>query len=83
MTVSPDAQMRPSWFDAMAVYFKPRVLIVLLLGFSAGARSAIVDLLDLIPGVRLERVSTLPPAQLRQDVVFGRPSSLAAAPPPA
>jgi hypothetical protein len=53
--------------------------LAVLLGFSAGARSAIVDLLDLIPGVRLERVSTLPPAQLRQDVVFGRPSSLAEA----
>ena len=36
MTISPEAQARPSWFDAMAVYFKPRVLIVLLLGFSAG-----------------------------------------------
>lgn len=36
MIISPEAQARPSWFDAMAVYFKPRVLIVLLLGFSAG-----------------------------------------------
>ena len=36
MTISPDAQARPSWFDAMAVYFKPRVLIVMFLGFSSG-----------------------------------------------
>ena len=36
MTVSPDTQAKPSWSDALAVYFKPRVLIVLLLGFSAG-----------------------------------------------
>jgi MFS transporter, PAT family, beta-lactamase induction signal transducer AmpG len=36
MTVSPETGPRPSWFDAMAVYFKPRVLIVMLLGFSAG-----------------------------------------------
>ncbi|HMF26259.1 MAG TPA: MFS transporter [Pseudolabrys sp.] len=36
MTVSPDARTRPSWFDAMAVYFKPRVLIVMFLGFSSG-----------------------------------------------
>ena len=36
MTISPDAQPRSSWFDGVAVYFKPRVLIVLLLGFSAG-----------------------------------------------
>jgi PAT family beta-lactamase induction signal transducer AmpG len=36
MTVSPEAQSRPSWFDAMAVYFKPRVLIVLFLGFASG-----------------------------------------------
>ncbi|HET9717547.1 MAG TPA: MFS transporter [Pseudolabrys sp.] len=26
----------PSWFDALAVYFKPRVLIVMFLGFSSG-----------------------------------------------
>ncbi len=36
MIVSPDAQTRRSWFDAMAVYFKPRVLIVMFLGFSSG-----------------------------------------------
>ena len=36
MTVSPDAQARPSWFDAAAVYLKPRVLIVMFLGFSSG-----------------------------------------------
>ena len=27
---------RPRWLDALAVYLKPRVLIVLFLGFSAG-----------------------------------------------
>src|SRR5215470_13431949 len=36
MTASPDARSQPSWFDAMAVYFKPRVLIVMFLGFSSG-----------------------------------------------
>ncbi|HMA55127.1 MAG TPA: MFS transporter [Pseudolabrys sp.] len=36
MAISPDAQPRPSWFDALAVYFKPRVLIVMFLGFSSG-----------------------------------------------
>jgi PAT family beta-lactamase induction signal transducer AmpG len=37
MTASPGtAPPRPSFLDAAAVYFKPRVLIVLLLGFSAG-----------------------------------------------
>ena len=36
MTVSPDAQPQPSWFDAIAVYLKPRVLIVLFLGFASG-----------------------------------------------
>lgn len=30
------AEQRPDWRDAMAVYFRPRVLIVLFLGFSAG-----------------------------------------------
>ena len=37
MSASPDsAQRRPSFINALAVYLKPRVLIVLLLGFSAG-----------------------------------------------
>jgi MFS transporter, PAT family, beta-lactamase induction signal transducer AmpG len=36
MTVSPDSQTRPSWLDAMSVYLKPRVLIVMFLGFSSG-----------------------------------------------
>jgi PAT family beta-lactamase induction signal transducer AmpG len=36
MTASPDAHARPSWLDAAAVYFKPRVLIVMFLGFSSG-----------------------------------------------
>src|SRR5664280_3721115 len=36
MTVSPDAPARPSFLDALAVYLKPRVLIVLFLGFSSG-----------------------------------------------
>src|SRR5512139_3497756 len=35
MAISPDAQPQPSWFDALAVYFKPRVLIVMFLGFSS------------------------------------------------
>jgi PAT family beta-lactamase induction signal transducer AmpG len=37
MTVSPDhAELRPGRLEALAVYFKPRVLIVLFLGFSSG-----------------------------------------------
>jgi PAT family beta-lactamase induction signal transducer AmpG len=36
MASSPDAPPLSSWFETFAVYFKPRVLIVLLLGFSAG-----------------------------------------------
>src|ERR1041384_1959803 len=36
MTATPGADGRTSWFDAVAVYFKPRVLIVLLLGFASG-----------------------------------------------
>ena len=36
MAATPDSQSRPSWFDAMAVYFQPRVLIVMFLGFSSG-----------------------------------------------
>jgi PAT family beta-lactamase induction signal transducer AmpG len=41
MTVSPDtapaaAQEKPSFLEAVAVYFQPRVLIVLFLGFSSG-----------------------------------------------
>src|SRR5205814_10564542 len=37
MTVTPEtATARPSFADTLAVYCKPRVLIVLFLGFSAG-----------------------------------------------
>jgi PAT family beta-lactamase induction signal transducer AmpG len=37
VTATPDAaRPRPSFLDAAAVYFKPRVLIVLFLGFSSG-----------------------------------------------
>ncbi|HEX3440149.1 MAG TPA: MFS transporter, partial [Pseudolabrys sp.] len=37
MIVTPEsAQQRPSFAEAMAVYLKPRVLIVLFLGFSSG-----------------------------------------------
>jgi PAT family beta-lactamase induction signal transducer AmpG len=36
MTVTPERTRRPSFLDAAAVYLKPRVLIVLFLGFSSG-----------------------------------------------
>src|SRR6478672_2099259 len=36
MTASPDARSQPSWLEAIAVYLKPRVLIVMFLGFSSG-----------------------------------------------
>jgi PAT family beta-lactamase induction signal transducer AmpG len=36
MTAAPDTAPRPSVLDALAVYLKPRVLIVLFLGFSSG-----------------------------------------------
>src|SRR5947207_12466452 len=37
MTATPDtATARPSFAEALTVYLKPRVLIVLFLGFSAG-----------------------------------------------
>src|SRR5512142_2706700 len=37
MTATPGtAQLRPSFLEAAAVYLKPRVLIVLFLGFSSG-----------------------------------------------
>src|SRR5262247_2799414 len=36
MTTSPDARTQPSWLEAIAVYLKPRVLIVMFLGFSSG-----------------------------------------------
>ena len=36
MTVPADPPPRPSLIDALAVYFKPRVLIVMFLGFSSG-----------------------------------------------
>lgn len=36
MTATPDAAPRPSFAESLAVYLKPRVLIVLFLGFSSG-----------------------------------------------
>lgn len=36
MTTLESPAAKPSWSDAIAVYFKPRVLIVILLGFSSG-----------------------------------------------
>ncbi len=36
MTASPDSAPRPTFLDALSVYLKPRVLIVLFLGFSSG-----------------------------------------------
>jgi MFS transporter, PAT family, beta-lactamase induction signal transducer AmpG len=35
-TTQTTPSTRPSWLEGLAVYFKPRVLIVLLLGFSGG-----------------------------------------------
>src|SRR4029450_3190994 len=57
MTVSPEARARPSWFDAAAVYLKPRVLIVMFLGFSSGLPLALSGATLLVwmrePGVAL------------------------------
>jgi len=36
MAISPDSARRPTFLDALSVYLKPRVLIVLFLGFSSG-----------------------------------------------
>src|SRR6188508_3111310 len=36
MAAPPERAPRPSFLDAVAVYLKPRVLIVLFLGFSSG-----------------------------------------------
>jgi len=46
-TMRPEADSpkpSPSWRDALAVYLKPRVLIVLFLGFSAGLPLALSGL---------------------------------------
>jgi PAT family beta-lactamase induction signal transducer AmpG len=36
VSTAPGESARPSYLDALVVYFKPRVLVVLLLGFSGG-----------------------------------------------
>ncbi len=36
MTTTTETPARPNWRDALSVYLKPRVLIVLFLGFSSG-----------------------------------------------
>jgi hypothetical protein len=50
-----------------------------VLAFSSGARSAVLDWLDAIPGVHVERVEKLPHSHLLRSLDFGRPVSLAAA----
>ena len=41
MTATADAKPTPTWRDTLAVYLRPRVLIVLFLGFSAGVPLAL------------------------------------------
>jgi hypothetical protein len=53
--------------------------IAALLAFSSGARSAVLDWLDAIPGVHIERVEKLPHSQLLPSLDFGRRVSLVAA----
>src|SRR5882724_7976798 len=36
MTTAPDESTKISWADTLAVYLRPRVLIVMFLGFSSG-----------------------------------------------
>lgn len=55
------------------------VALAALLGLSKGARSAVLDILDAVPGVRIERVEELPASTLLPDVDFGRPMTLAQA----
>jgi hypothetical protein len=50
--------------------------VAAVLTFSSGARSAVLDWLDAIAGVRISRVSSLPKSRLLPGVEFGRPVSL-------
>lgn len=47
-----------------------------LLAASPGARSAVLDLLDRVPGIEIERTSVLPTAPYRQFPAWGMPVSL-------
>ena len=49
------------------------------LAFSTSARGALADLLDLVPGVRIERVDELPEMPFSDPDAYGRPVSLAEA----
>jgi len=54
--------------------------VAAVLAFSSGARSAVLDWLDAIPGVRIHRVERLPESRLLPTAgAFGRPVSLAQA----
>jgi hypothetical protein len=58
MTATPDtATARPSFADTLAVYLKPRVLIVLFLGFSAGL--PVSGPLALSRGLKIPRLEAL------------------------
>jgi hypothetical protein len=52
------------------------IALAALFGFSDAARSAILDLLDAVPGVRIERVEELPPSTLLTPFDLGRPLPL-------
>ncbi len=52
------------------------VAVAAVLAFSSGARSAVLDWLDAIPGVRIERTESLPESRLLTAVDFGSPVSL-------
>lgn len=52
------------------------IAVAAVLAFSSGARSAVLDWLDAIPGVRIERTEKLPESRLMPAVDFGSPVSL-------
>jgi hypothetical protein len=74
----PRPRLRPLRLAAIAA-----VVAALALGgalaFSASARGALVDLLELVPGVRIERVDELPEMAFARPDAYGRPVSLAEA----
>ena len=72
MTSLESPAAKPSWSEALSVYLKPRVLIVILLGFSAGLPLA-------LSGATLAIWMTESGVSLRTGPIT--PTTVAAAPP--
>jgi hypothetical protein len=75
----PERRPRRRLRVAVAFAVALAAIVGAVLALSPGARSAVVDLLDRIPGIEIERASALPDVPYRSTPDYGIPVSLAEA----